>query len=174
MEGNEPMTEHAQYSDKYVKDWLRALRVLHQGHWDAARHYSRINLGLGVATTVTAAISGTTAFTQMAEQAALQGAGTWVGLFGILAAGLAALQTSLRPSELAAQHKQAAVKYGQVRRQLEEELDLGLPPKHDDRSALLTDFRAKWNAVDDESLPVPQWIYKRTKAAAEKKPAVTA
>jgi hypothetical protein len=163
------MTGHEHYTDKYVKDWLRSLKVLHQGHWDAARYYGRINLALGVATTVAAAISGTTAFTQIAEQAAQQGGANLVGIFGIVAAGLAALQTSIRPSELATKHKQAGVKYGQVRRQLEEELDLGLPTEHEKRSKLLNGFREKWNAVDDESLPVPQWIYKRTKNAVEKK-----
>ncbi|NTU43259.1 MAG: SLATT domain-containing protein [Nitrospirales bacterium] len=155
------MTNH-ELSDTYLKDWLRSLQILHQGHWDAARFYGRLNLGLGVATTVTAAISGTTAFTNLAEQ-------PLVGLFGVLAAGLAALQTSIRPSELSAQHKHAAVKYGQMRRHLEEHLDLGLPTEHTPREKLLREFREEWNAVDDESLPVPQRIYKKVKAMTDKK-----
>jgi hypothetical protein len=130
-------------------------------------------LSLGIATSLTAAISGVSAFAQLELQAAQQGARIWVqivvGVFGFTAAGLAALQAFFRSSELAVQHKQTAQKFGQLRRELEENLDLGLPGGREEREQLLTSFRNRWNAVDDESRPIPQRIYKKTKADIRKR-----
>jgi hypothetical protein len=67
------------------------------------------------------------------------------------------------------QHKQTAQKFGQLRRELEENLDLGLPGGREEREQLLTSFRNRWNAVDDESRPIPQRIYKKTKADIRKR-----
>ena len=163
------MNEHDLFTDECVKRWLCSLTILHRGHWDAARHFERVDLALGVATALTATISGTTAFAQLGERAGQQGASLWsqvlVGVFGILAAALAALQTFFRSSELAARHKQAAVKFGQLRRELEETRALGLPTECEKCAQVLTAFRQRWNAVDDESPPVPHRIYQKQKAA---------
>ena len=143
-------TEH---DDKTLREWLTSLKVLHRGNWDAARWYESFNIGLGVATATFAAISGTTAFPALIGGRSAD----WAGVLGLLAAMIAAWQTALRPSELSVKHKHAAIQFGQLRRELEEDLMLGLTSQPtDQQEKSLTGFRKRWAAVDDESLPIPQ------------------
>jgi hypothetical protein len=164
------------HSDDYIQQWRRSLTILHRGHWDAARFYEKVNLGLGLATAIAAAISGTTAFTQIQNQAEQGGLNIWlqvgVGIFALAAAALGATQAFVRPSELAARHKQAAQKFGKLRREIELHLNLGLPTGHDKREQLLTDFRTRWDAVDEESLPLPKRIYDNVEAEYESKSSI--
>jgi hypothetical protein len=154
-------------SEKYMKDWLCSLTVLHRGHWNASRHYENINLRLGIATTISAAISGTTAFTQIQQQADHGTLNTWlqirVGLFALIAAVLGAIQTYFRSSELSSRQKQAAQKFGKLRRELHQHLCIGLEENHEKLERQPTDFRKRWDTVDEESLPVPQGIYQKAK-----------
>jgi hypothetical protein len=150
--------------DHYVQDWLVSLKILHRGHWNASRWYEQLNLGLGVGTAVCAAISGTSAFTAFTGSAAAVVAG---GL-GLSAAILAALQTSLRAAESATRHKQAGVKFGQLRRELEEYLTVGLPQATAERAAQLTALRERWNAADDESPPMPKRFFERATQSLRK------
>ncbi len=156
------------HSDEYIQQWRRSLTILHRSHWDAARFYESVNLGLGIATAIAAAISGTTAFTQIQNQAEQGGLNIWlqvgVGIFALTAAALGATQAFVRPSELAARHKQAAQKFGKLRREIELHLNLGLPEVHEELEQLLTDFRLRWDAVDEESLPIPKRIYDKVEA----------
>ena len=154
--------------DDYIKSWLRSLTILHRGHWDAARYYDKVNLGLGLATAIAAAISGTTAFTQLQSQAEEGTLNTWlqvgIGIFALLAASLGAAQAFMRPSELSARHKLAGQKYGKLRREIELAFYLGLPEQQEIKEKFLTEFREKWEAADEESLPVPEKIYKSVEA----------
>jgi hypothetical protein len=154
----------ALHDDRYVQDWLVSLKILHRGHWDASRWYDQVNLWLGVGTAVCAAISGTSAFAAFAGSASAFAAG---GL-GLIAAILAALQTSLRAAESAARHKQAGIKFGQLRRELEEHLTVGLPSAKGERETVLTAFRERWNSADDESPPVPKRFFDRATRSVRK------
>lgn len=166
------ITERNGNSDEFIKKWLRSLTILHRGHWDAARHYSKVNLMLGMATVTLAAISGTTAFTQLqdqTEQSESVNLKIVIGLFALIAAAFGAIQSFLRPSELAAQHKQAAQKFGKLRREIEMSLHFGLPTEYEKKNNLLTDFRKRWEAADEESLPVPNKIYHHVEAEYDSK-----
>lgn len=160
--------------DSYIKKWLRSLTILNRGHWDAARYYEKVNLGLGMATAITAAISGTAAFTQIQDQVDQNTLNVWlqiaVGIFAIAAASLSAIQAFVRPSEQAARHKQAGQKFGKLRREIELLLNLGLPIEHEARETLLTDFRVRWDAADEESLPLPKKVYDKVEKEYDKKP----
>jgi hypothetical protein len=152
------------HDDRYVQDWLVSLKILHRGHWNASRWYEQLNLWLGVGTAICAAIAGTSAFTAFAGSTSALAAG---GL-GLIAAILAALQTSLRAAESAALHKRAGIKFGQLRRELEEQLTIGLPPSAPERKAVLTAFRERWNSADDESPPMPKRFFVRATRAIRK------
>jgi len=154
----------ALYDDRYVQDWLVSLKILHRGHWNASRWYEQLNLWLGVGTAVCAAISGTSAFAAFAGSASAFMAG---GL-GLIAAILAALQTSLRAAESATRHKQAGIKFGQLRRELEEYLTVGLPKATGEREAQLSAFRERWNTADDESPPMPKRFFDRATQSLRK------
>jgi hypothetical protein len=159
--------------DDYIKTWLRSLTILHRGHWDAARHYEKVNLSLGIAVAISAAISGTTAFSQLQQQADQGGLHIGlqvvVGIFAFAAAALGGVQAFVRPSEISGRHKQAGQKYGKLRRELELHLNLGLPQVLKDREVLLTDFRTRMDSVDEESLPLPKRIYDKVETEFEKK-----
>jgi hypothetical protein len=173
MREEEEMNKTETFTDEYIFGWLQSLTTLHLAHWDAARFYEKVNLSLGIATTLTAAISGVSAFTQLEQQVGQQGTRLWVqiavGIFGITAAALAALQAFFRSSELSARHKRAAQKFGQLRREFEQDLNLGLPTDYEKRKVLLTEFRSRWDSADDESPPVPQRIYDKNKAEVKKR-----
>ena len=145
-----------------LADWLFSLKLMHRSHWDAARWYDGVNLLLGVGAAVCAAISGTSAFSANANNLV-------TGTFGLVAAILAAVQTSMRASELSAKHKHAGIRFGQLRRELEEQQIVGLHTLGAEQAkAWLTDFRVRWGSVDDESPPVPRRFYQRTKKSARK------
>ena len=169
---NKNFVPPTEYDDKYLKSWLRSLTILHHGHWDAARKYERINLRLGLGIAITGAISGTTAFTQLQQQTEQGGLTIWmqiiVGIFAFTAAALGAAQAFMRPSEIAGRHKKAGQKYGTLRREIELNLYLETFADPKNREPLLKDFNARWGAVDEESLPVPQRIYDRTEAEYKK------
>jgi hypothetical protein len=167
------MAADEKFNDNQAKDWLRSLMILHRGHWNAARKYDKVNFILGIVATIMAAVSGTTFFSLLAEQAQRQGGRLWlqigIGLFSLIAAGVVAVQTFFRSSELAMRHKRAAVIYGKLRRELEEKLDIGLPVILDEREKFLTSLRERWNRTDDESPPVPERIYRKARIETEKK-----
>ncbi|MBN2533143.1 MAG: SLATT domain-containing protein [Spirochaetales bacterium] len=166
------MANQQQSMVDYVKDWLRSLMTLHRGHWEAARQYDKVNFRLGIIATITAAVSGTAVFSQLSEKTGEETTYIWIriiiGVFVIASAIIVAIQTFYRSSELATRHKTAAVKYGQLRRELEEHLDLGLD-KLKDREGFLTSFRINWNAVDEEAPPVPARFYKKAKAETDQR-----
>lgn len=159
--------------DDYIKTWLRSLTILHRGHWDAARYYEKVNLSLGIAVAISAAISGTTAFSQLqqqADQGALHiGLQIVVGVFAFAAAALGGVQAFVRPSEISGKHKQAGQNYGKLRRELELHLDTGLPQDPLERKTLLTGFRENMDSVDKESLPLPKRIYDKAESQFDQK-----
>jgi hypothetical protein len=156
-----------------MSDWIRSLTILHRGHWEAARFFDMVNLLLGIGTTITAAASGTAVFTQLSGQMEKQqvslGVQIAIGAFSFLAAAMAALQAFFKSSELAARHKQWGVKFGQLRRELEQYRSTGLSDHVQKATELLSDFRKRWDAVEDEALPLPQWIFKREESKFAKR-----
>lgn len=152
-------------SHNYLADWLVSLKILHRGHWDSARWYDRAHLVLGIATGISAAISGTTAFTTLAGNQS----SVVAGMLGLVAAVLAAVQTALRASELSARHKDAGIRFGQLRRELEQQLALGFGGRAD-AEPWLDEFRSRWNTADDQSPPVPPRFYRAAKASISTAP----
>ena len=147
-----------------LRDWHLSLVILHRGHWSAARHYESRNFWLGLLAAVSAAIAGTTAFATLSESPSTA-VRTAIGFFSVLAAVLSALQTYFRSSELAERHKGAAVKYGFLRRELEQRIESDEGAMSD---AKLDDFRVRWDGIDSESPPIPAKIYGRAVGSAKR------
>jgi hypothetical protein len=170
--GSTGNTDHTNH-EVFIKKWHLSLSILHQGHWDAARKYESMNMTLGILTAIAATLSGTTAFAQLKDRAGFSGFNVWlqiaVGTLALVAAALGAVQAFVRPSELAARHKQAAQKYGQLRRKLEVHLEEGQPAEHDKREEILNGLRSDWDKVDEECLPVPKKIYDNAETRFESK-----
>ena len=139
--------------------WHTGLRVLHRGHFESAKFYSRRNLWFGVPAIIFSTVIGTTVIGSL-ENSDDPYIRTLIGLMGITAAVLASLQTFLNYAGRAEQHKAAAVKYGTLRREIEERLATCSPtcPCPDD---FCTDLRKRWDDVDMQSPTVPEDIFSK-------------
>lgn len=139
---------------KIIRQWHRGLCISHKAHAVAATTFHRRNLLLGIPVVILTTIVGTAVFGSMATSPS-----TWakiiVGLLSLVAASLASLQTFLRYSETSEKHKAAAVKYGSLRREVEELLVTG--KKEEVLSpSFLKSLRTRWDDVDQVSPAVPQ------------------
>ncbi len=140
--------------------WKQAIRICHRAHTRSAAFMLGRNRALGIPVVVLTTAAGTTVFATLESSPE-----TWlrilVGLVSVTAAVLASLQTFLGYGERAEQHKTAALKYGVIRREIEETLALHatadtLP------DGLLESLRKRWDAVDEESPSLSQSLYDRT------------
>lgn len=103
-----------------VRRWLFGVRVAHKAQIKSAARADHMQKLLGIPATVISAIVGTAVFASLSESHPEKWMTIVVGLFSVLAAVLAALQTYLGFSERAEQHRKSAGRYGIIRRQLEE------------------------------------------------------
>lgn len=145
---------------KVLDDWHRSLIILHRAHWEAASYFEDRNFWLGLAAAVASAVAGTTVFATLEGSPSVL-VRSAVGAFSIVAAMLSAIQAFLRSSEVAARHKAAGVKFGQLRREIEQAQLVGLPTETSEKEAALKDFRARWDETESSVAPVPSAIFKR-------------
>ena len=146
-----------------LQQWRNGLTILHRAHFESARHCERRNLMLGIPIVILTTIAGTTVFATLESRPEL-----WVkigiGLLSVIAAVLASLQTFLRYSELSEKHKAAAVRYGALRREVEEVIvhctDSSPCPRE-----FLQNLRSRWDSLDQDSPTVRQKVYREVAAA---------
>ena len=84
----------AENSSTLLTEFGKGLRMLHRGHWEAARVYQRRARMLGIPVTVLTAAVGTALFSSLDSMS--KGWQVTAGLVSMLAAVLAALQTFLK------------------------------------------------------------------------------
>jgi hypothetical protein len=113
---------------------------------------------LGIPVVIVTTVVGTTVFSTMGKSPT-EALTIVTGLLSLSAAILSSLQTFLSYSANAERHKFAAVKYGMLRRELEQFLD-----DSDESAQVLIEFcenfRVRWDAVDQESPPIPETIHR--------------
>lgn len=145
---------------KILDDWHRSLVILHRAHWEAASYFEDRNFWLGLAAAAVSAVAGTTLFATLEGSPSVLVRGG-VGAFSLLAAMLSAVQAFLRSSDVAARHKVAGVKFGQLRREIEQKRLVGLPSGGPEKEAALMDFRGRWDEAEASVAPVPGAIFRR-------------
>ena len=148
-------------SDKTVAEmldhWHTGLRILHRGHFEAAKFYSRRNLWFGVPTIIFSTAIGTTVIGSL-EHSDDPYTRVLIGMMGIIAAVLASLQTFLNYAGRSEQHKAAGVKYGTLRREIEECL-ANCSPTCPCPNDFCTNIRKRWDVIDMQSPTVPESIF---------------
>jgi hypothetical protein len=148
--------------DTILQQWYKGIRISHRAHYEAARQFEVKNLYLGIPIIILTATSGTSILATLGVETDVK-AKLLIGGLSIVASILASLQTFLRYAEMAEKHKTVATKYGILRRELDE---LKLAPKKGKsfHPEFLTDFRKRWDAIDEESPSIPEKIRERIAA----------
>jgi hypothetical protein len=157
----------ASYTENLLPSWLWRLRESQFSHYDAAKALDRCNYWLGVPVILLSTFVGTSVFAALGKSVdpPLQ---IFVGLVSVVAAMLSGVQTVLRFSERAEKHRSVAVRYGALRREIEEILATGGQiPKEPTGGQIpkerLTDLREKIDKLGDESPHIPSRIWSHTK-----------
>jgi hypothetical protein len=140
-----------------LKDWLTGIRILTIGHYKAAKKFEEHHRYLGMPVIILSAVVGTAIF------ASIEGNPHWlvqgfVGLLSLSAAILSSLQTFLGYAQLAEKHKAAAVRYSQLRRELD--AFCSYPPPREEHKAFIADFRMRWDMLEEEAPTIPHKVYK--------------
>jgi uncharacterized protein YdcH (DUF465 family) len=103
--------------EKALAYW-RTSSIVGRAHYIAWEKAARRNRWLGIPVVITSTIVGTAIFWSIQQEPAL-GWKILAGILSLLSATLAALQTTLKYSELAEKHKLAGAKYSKMRRRLD-------------------------------------------------------
>ena len=144
-----------------LKQWRNGVRISHCAHSDAAARCDTRARWLGVPAIVLSTVLGTSIFATL-ESSPGRTAKAFAGLAGIAAAVRTALQTFLGYADRAQRHREAAQRYGDLRRELDELLlfpDAG--PKLKKR---MEDLRARWNEVDAMAPTVNPRVHDKARA----------
>jgi len=113
---------------------------------------------LGIPVVILTTIVGTTVFSSIASSSTNSIILLVVaGLLSVVAAVFSSLNTFLNYGELAERHRNASVKYGNLRREIEELISFA--NNKTDLESIMKDIRTRWDAVDLEAPSVPQKIY---------------
>ena len=153
-----------------INQWRRGLRIGQGAHYEAAKYYYRMHLVLSLPAVVIAAMLSTAVFAAL-QDSTVAWVKTTMAVLSVLTVVLSSLQAALRLSERSERHKTAAVKLGEVRRELEQQLVF----EHRDE-ATIERLRKKWDATDSQAPTVPSWINNRVAAqvrVSEGMPATT-
>jgi len=112
------MPDLSKDTEALLTDWFRRARESQFIHYECGIWFSRLNYFLGIPTIILTTAVGTAVFASL-ETSATGTQRIIVGLVSIIAAVLASLQTFLRFSERAENHRATGSGYGAVRRSLE-------------------------------------------------------
>ncbi|MDQ4098687.1 MAG: SLATT domain-containing protein [Actinomycetota bacterium] len=151
--------------DELLQQWCTGVRISHVAHEKAAARYDKIGRLLGVTVVILSTIVGTAIFATMAESPSTL-LRVVTGVLSTTAAVVAAVQAFLNYPQRTADHREAAMRFGTLRRRLEQ--FIAFPPA--DGLALakaMGEFAQEWDDVDSAAPSLPQPIYDRAKRYVE-------
>jgi len=140
-----------------ARQWQNGLHINHTCHSRMTAKLEHRARYISIATITLSTIVGTAIFASLAQSPA-QWAKILTGTLSIATAILAAFNASLGYSQLAERHREAAVKYGALRRKFEEVVAT-VPAT--DLPTLLATVRSEWDHIDAIVPSIPQLIYDR-------------
>ncbi|MFC1488957.1 SLATT domain-containing protein [Thermodesulfobacteriota bacterium] len=139
--------------------WYNDLYMIGHAHYEAATHYSRRNMQLGVPVAILSAAVGTTVFASVGSNPA-----TWakiiVGVVSFTAAVLASLHTHLKYQERAEKHRIAGARFIALLKEVEINLNIPLEDENELRLWCI-DLKRKWDKLSEDSPTVPPKIFAR-------------
>lgn len=150
--------------DDLIRTWHYRICRIQFAHYDAATHFERLNLILGIPVILLTTAVGTTIFSTLTESHSTR-TQLYVGLLSVLAAVLASLQTFLRFAERAEKHRACGARYAGLKTELE--VVQALPREPSEMREFLESFCARWAALHGESPTIPDRIYARATSKVE-------
>ena len=145
-------------ADTFLDQWALGLRIGHRAHFEAAKHYERLHLTIGIPSVIISALMGTTVFANF-EYSSHPGIKMTLAMLSVLMIVFSSLQAFFRYAERSERHRTAAIQLGEVRRELEELL--ALTAKGMLEKDTIDILREKWDAVDRQAPTIPTRIYLR-------------
>ncbi|MEH6814519.1 MAG: SLATT domain-containing protein, partial [Motiliproteus sp.] len=145
------------------EQWLKRSLVSQSAHYDAGNSYERWFLTLGCIVVVCSAVIGGAEVLVSSEIITEIGPGNAKAASGVISlviAILAGLQTFLKFSQKAEQHKVAGARYGEIRRSLEE-LNIVSAESIHDAEHVLHEIKKRMDSLALESPELPRAIVKK-------------
>jgi hypothetical protein len=144
------------------------------GHFDTVARLERSHYWLGVPVVILSTVVGSSVFATLQEETDI-----WikiaVGVFSILSAVLASMQTFLRQAERAEKHKAAAAQYGRLKKEIEQ-IRTFPPPDGEAGQAVIRALLEQIDKLATESPVIPKRIWDRIerKIEQERRPSAQA
>jgi hypothetical protein len=139
--------------------WCTGIKTRHISHNRAAMHYKRVGRLLGIPVVILTTVVGTAVFSAVSSPNGYStGLQILAGFLSMAATVLSGLQTFLNYPELAERHQEAAIKYGVLRREVEQTLTLP-PNEPSELKKILSDVNVQWKALEEKSPSIPQKIF---------------
>ncbi|TAK96952.1 MAG: DUF4231 domain-containing protein [Aquabacterium sp.] len=129
-----------------LNQWLVGIRIAHIQQFLASNHSEKMHRRLGIPTVVLSTVVGTSVFASLDANPEI-----WlkivIGLLSVASAVLAALQTFMGYAEKSSEYKAAAIRYGKLRRELEQYISTRSATCTTDEAFML-DYRNRWDDTD--------------------------
>ncbi|MBN2389741.1 MAG: DUF4231 domain-containing protein [Anaerolineae bacterium] len=129
-----------------LKDWKRRIEINQQAHYLAATRYNKYHYWIGFPAIILATIAGATLLAEAKEP--------WirvsVGIVGLIAAVLSAIQTFYSHAKRAEAHRSVASRLGQVKREIEI-LESMSPPKKSEQARIVQQINERLSEIDKEA-----------------------
>jgi len=140
-----------------LQAWSEKAHDHEKTNYEAAHVYRKRYSQLGIPLVILTAVVGTGIFGTLEKSASV----AWrvaVGVLSVLTTILTAIQTFLRYGEKAEKHRNVAVRYGEIRRDID--LTLALPPAlRGDAKKFLETIKAQLDAIEADAPEIDRAIY---------------
>ena len=154
--------------DELLTSWRKRAREAQWAHYGCERRLLRIHFWVGVPLVVLSTFSGTSVFATLSTDPSVA-LKLVIGTTAVIVAVLGGLQTFLRTTDRATDHREAATRYAALRRELEQIRACCTPsPPHD----VLERVRERLDELADTAPAIPQSVWNRTDKALRKRDAV--
>jgi len=154
--------------DEIVAKWLRRSKRIQDLHYDAAATLMRWHRWTGGFLVVLSVVEGSTLLGMLSKTTTLSPDETVItGVIGLFVAVLAAMQAFMSFESRSRLHYIAGAKYGAIKRKIEATIATDSTGK--DAAEDLKQLGPEWDALTEESEPIPFSIWKKGKQKEKEK-----
>ena len=142
-----------------LKDWYVRIRVAQKGHYQDASQLKRSNRYIGITVVALSTIVGTGVFASIEQNLSIYFQ-IATGLFSLLAAVLASLQTFLNYSDKSEKHLEAARKLSELKKEIEQALVIEKENQNKTVEFVIY-IRSKWSKITNDAPIISESNFKK-------------